>query len=442
VNACNTGIKFLKIVAMRKYTLVIICLVAGLIKVAPAFAQFPADTANETESNVIPYTLPDPLMMTNGKRVKTTDQWMKGQRPYLYHLFEENVYGRYPKQKLAARYQVREESRNALGGTAVRKQIRIFLKPADTSVHIDVLMYLPANAKGPVPVFVGLNFKGNATIQPDPNIILSNNLVFSSFETRNDDAARGSTSSRWPVKTILENGFGLVTACYSDIELDKKDRWQTGMRTTLQHELKIKPQEWGAIGAWAWGLSRIMDYLETDKDIDAKKVAVIGLSRLGKTALWAGASDTRFSIVISNESGEGGAALARRWFGETVKLMNDRFPHWFGDGYKKYNNNVFVMPVDQHELLALIAPRPLYVASAAGDLWSDPKGEFLSGWHAGEVYNLFGKKGLGTDEMPQVEQPIGNTIHYHIRKGKHDITLYDWEQYINFAKVQWGGENH
>ena len=426
---------------MRKYSLIIIYLVIGFIKATPAFAQFPADTANQTESNVIPYTLPDPLMMPNGRRVKTTDQWMKIQRPYLYHLFEENVYGRYPKQKLAARYQLREESKDALGGTAVRKQIRIFLKPGDTSVHMDVLMYLPADAKGPVPVFVGLNFKGNATIQPDPHILLSNKLVFNHFEKRNDDASRGTESSRWPVKTILENGFGVVTACYSDIELDKKDGWKTGMRTTLQNELKIKPQEWGAIGAWAWGLSRIMDYLETDKEVDAKKVAVIGLSRLGKTALWAGASDTRFSIVISNESGEGGAALARRWFGETIKLINQNFPYWFVDAYKKYNDNVFDLPVDQHELLALVAPRPLYVGSAADDLWSDPKGEFLSAWHAGEVYSLFGKKGLGTDEMPQVEQPIGNTIHYHIRKGKHDITLYDWEQYISFAKAQWGVEN-
>lgn len=426
---------------MRKCSLVIICLVFGFINAKPAFAQFPADTANETESNVIPYTLPDPLMMPNGKRVSTTDQWIKIQRPYLYHLFEQNVYGRYPTQKLAARYKLREESRKALEGMAVRKQIRIYLKPGDTSVHIDVLMYLPANAKGPVPVFVGLNFRGNATIQPDPQILLSKNLVYNRFEKSNDETARGISSSRWPVKTILENGFGLVTACYSDIELDKKDGWKTGVRTTLQNELKIKPQEWGAIGAWAWGLSRIVDYLETDKEVDAKKVAVIGLSRLGKTSLWAGASDTRFSIVISNESGEGGAALARRWFGETIKLINTSFPHWFVDEYKKYNDDVFNLPVDQHELLALMAPRPLYVASAAGDLWSDPKGEFLSAWHAGEVYSLFGKKGLGSDEMPQVEQPVGNTIRYHIRKGKHDITLYDWEQYISFAKSQWSGED-
>ena len=180
-----------------------------------------------------------------------------------------------------------------------------------------------------------------------------------------------------------------------------------------------------------------MDYLETDKNVDEKKVAVMGHSRLGKTALWAGASDRRFSLVISNESGEGGAALARRWFGETVYLINKNFPHWFVNTYKGYNHHVFDLPVDQHELLAIIAPRPLYVASAAGDLWSDPKGEFLSAWHAGEVYSLFGQKGVGTDEMPALDHPIGHRINYHVRTGKHDVTLFDWQQYIRFAKEQW-----
>jgi len=289
-------------------------------------------------------------------------------------------------------------------------------------------MYLPANSKGKAPVFVGLNFNGNAAIQNDPEILTNSN----------NKVSRGASSSRWPVKTIIENGFGLVTACYNDIEIDNKDGWKTGVRTKLQNNLKIKPEEWGAIGAWAWGLSRIMDYLETDKDIDQNKVAVMGHSRLGKTALWAGASDPRFSLVISNESGEGGAALARRWFGETVYLINKNFPHWFVDAYKSYNHNVFDLPVDQHELLALIAPRPLYVASAAGDLWSDPKGEFLSAWHAGEVYSLFGQEGVGTDEMPALDYPVGHRINYHIRTGKHDVTSFDWEQYIMFAKEQWG----
>jgi len=189
-------------------------------------------------------------------------------------------------------------------------------------------------------------------------------------------------------------------------------------------------------GAWAYGLSRIMDYFEKDKDIDAKKVALIGHSRLGKAALWAGASDQRFALVISNESGEGGAALSKRWYGETVKIINKNFPYWFGAKYKTFGDNTAALPIDAHMLLSLIAPRPLYVASAEVDKWSDPKGEFLSAREAGRVYALFGKKGIDVDSIPPVNHPVGNTVHYHIRTGKHDVTLYDWQQYLKFADEQ------
>jgi hypothetical protein len=419
-----------------KYNWLLICVSVGLVKATPAFCQFPSDT-NFTESRVIAYQLPDPLLMANGKKVKNREQWIKTRRPYVYRLFEKNVYGRYPRQAVRIRYRIRETDHNALGGIATRKQIRIFLKPNDTTVYVDVLMYLPRSAAKPVPVFLGLNFRGNATVQPDPAIFLSSHLAFPHFKQRNDDADRGKDASSWPVKEILSQGFGVVTACDGDLEEDHAGGWKTGIRTTMAGDLRIKPSEWGAIGAWAWGLSRIMDYLETDKDVNPKEVAVIGHSRLGKTALWAGASDPRFNMVISNESGEGGAALARRWYGETVKFINERFPYWFVDRYKKYNNAVDSLPVDQHELLALIAPRSLYVASAAGDKWSDPKGEFLSAVNAGPVYALFGKEGLGTREMPPLFHPVGHRIHYHIRKGKHGITLYDWQQYLRFAKEQW-----
>jgi hypothetical protein len=237
---------------------------------------------------------------------------------------------------------------------------------------------------------------------------------------------------------IIGQGFAVATAYYGDIEPDHADGWKEGLRAALSKDgdkTEWKDGEWGAIGAWAWGLSRILDYLETDKDVDAKHVAVIGHSRLGKTSLWAGAQDQRFAFVISNNSGEGGAALMRRNFGETTAVITKAFPHWFTKTYTSYAGNEAACPVDQHMLIALAAPRPIYIASAVADEWADPKGEFLSGLNAEPVYALFGKKGYGgIKEHPAIDTPVGDTIGYHIRTGKHDVTDYDWTQYLKFAK--------
>ncbi|HZZ75364.1 MAG TPA: hypothetical protein VFE04_05520 [Puia sp.] len=393
--------------------------------------------ANTDESKVPPYTLPDPLKMPDGKEVTTKEEWIKIQRPYIYHLYEKNQFGRYPLNHPPLKYRVLETDANALQGIATRRQVRIYLHPADTSIYIDLLMYLPNKIKKPVPAFVGYNFGGNQIIQSDPAILLTKNWVLNGemgvVNNKATDSSRGSSSSQWQVEEILSHGFAVATAFYGDLEADNPDGWKTGIRTTLKDVLNIQPGEWCAIGAWAYGLSRIMDYLQKDNDIDATRVALFGHSRLGKTALWAGASDPRFALVISNESGEGGAALSKRWYGETVKIITDVFPHWFVAKYKTYGDNVEALPIDAHMLLCLIAPRPLYVASAEGDQWSDPKGEFLSAKEAGRVYSLFGEHGIDVDSMPPLNHPAGDYIRYHIRDGKHDVTNYDWQQYLQFA---------
>lgn len=395
--------------------------------------SFPSNT---DESKVQSYTLPDVLKMPNGKQVTTSKDWQKIQRPYIYHLYEEYQFGRFPITKTAIRFRVLELSKNAFDGVATRKQVRIYLHPTDTTVYTDVLMYIPNNVKTP-PVFLGLNFSGNHTIATDKNIMLSGKWVFSrakgAINNHATEASRGADTASWQVRTILEKGFALATAYYGDFEPDTVTGYQTGIRTTMKNVLNIQPNEWTAMGAWAWGLHEIVDYLEKDKSIDAHKIALLGHSRLGKAALWAAASDQRIALIVSNESGEGGAAISRRWYGETVQIINAKFPHWFTAKYKLYGDSVNALPVDGHMLLSLMAPRPLYVASAEEDTWSDPKGEFLSAYEAGKVYALFGKKGLDTNVMPGLHQPVGETVRYHIRAGKHAVTVYDWNQYLEFA---------
>jgi len=399
------------------------------------------NSINYDEAKVPPYTLPDPLVAQDGTPIVNSRQWLNQQRPAMLRLFAENVYGRMPGMPKNMWFKISSVDSSALGGIAIRKQVTIFFDNGASSPSMDLLIYLPRAARRQVPVFIGLNFYGNQTINADTGIQISQRWVMNDDKLgiANNQAtqtSRGIDASKWAVEKIIRRGYGLATAYYGDLEPDYPEGWKMGVRTTMKKELSINENEWCAIGAWAWGLSRIMDYLETDEAVNAREVVITGHSRLGKACLWAAANDERFAIVVSNDSGEGGAALSKRWFGETIERINTSFPHWFISKYKEYNKHPELLPVDAHMLLSLMAPRPLYVASASEDLWADPKGEFLSAKNAEPVYALFSKKGLGVTEMPAIDQPVGETIRYHIRTGKHDFTLYDWQQYLDFADKQ------
>ena len=423
-------------------------LLFGLLTIQSATAQTNAQTRepagppgfNYDETKVAAYTLPDLMLTTSGKRVTNRAEWA-GRRAELLRLFAEHVYGKTPTQAVRLRFQTTSVDSSARNGLAIRKQVAIFVADYPQLPPIEVLLYVPKNAAKPAPVFMGLNFCGNHCVTTEADITLSTRWVSNaigevSVNNKATKKARGMQERRWPVDTILKRGYALATAYYGDIEPDHPAGWRTGIRSVLGDSARYgdsQASEWGAIGAWAWGMSRIMDYLQTDPAIDRRRVTAFGHSRIGKAAVWAGAQDERFAAVVSNESGEGGAALSRRNYGETVGRINTSFPHWFAGRYRSYNRRVADLPVDQHELLALIAPRPLYIASADGDQWSDPKGEFLGGVEAEAVYKLYGKTGLGTATFPGLNQPVGQTVRYHDRTGKHDVTDYDWAQYLRFA---------
>jgi hypothetical protein len=393
------------------------------------------------DENLVPrYELPELLTSLHGKAITTAAEWTDIRRPEILALFEENMYGRIPAELKLASFEIAESDSHAMDGRAIRKQVVLKFANEGKELRVNLLLYLPAN-KSKVPLFVGYNFNGNHAVTDDPAIRIPgawmlNEPTIGVTQNRATEQSRGSEKDRWQAEKIIAAGYGLATMYYGEVDPDKHD-FTDGVHPLLYKKGQASPGrgEWGSIAAWAWGLSRAMDYFETDADIDAARIVVMGHSRLGKTALWAGALDQRFAIVISNNSGCGGAALSRRKFGERLGGMNQYFPHWLCDNCSRFDGKENDLPVDQHMLIALIAPRPVYIASAADDLWADPFGEYLSGHYATPAYSLFGKTGLPSGDMPGINQPVMNFIGYHIRPGVHGVFAYDWDQFIRFANL-------
>jgi hypothetical protein len=419
-------------------------LLASALLSLPLVAEAQQKNVNYEEAAIGSYQLPELMGTRDGRTVQKATEWNSVRRPEVLELFESHVFGKTPPPSLWGRvaFETLSTNENALGGRAVRKLVRITLPEHPSWKGIEMMVHLPKDAKQPVPCFVGASFGGNEAVTPDTDIPLSTRWMRPGkdngvVENRSTEKTRGTEKDRWQLELAMQEGFAVATYYYGDVEPDRADGWQEGLRAVLSKDgtsTEWKEGEWGAIGAWSWGLSRLADYLQTEPAVDGKKLAVIGHSRLGKTALWTGAQDTRFGVVISNNSGEGGAALMRRNFGETTAIITKAFPHWFTKTYASYAGNEASCPVDSHMLVALAAPRAVYIASADEDRWADPKGEFLAGLHAQPVFDLFEKRGYGTAEQPASNTPVGDTIRYHLRAGKHDVTRYDWEQYLPFAR--------
>lgn len=376
---------------------------------------------NFEEGRVPPYTLPGfPSEHGDGRdaRPRAREAWVRRHRAEILELFREHVYGRSPGRPERLRFEVVEEDPRAMGGAATLKRVAVRAGHAGREHRFVLTLFLPNARRGRVPVLLLLNNR----------------------PAHNTDPTRRQRSGFWPAEEVLARGYGIAALQVAELAPDDSARYREGVIRLFEGDGSgpRRPDAWGALAAWAWGASRALDYFETDPRVDAARVAVVGHSRAGKAALWAGAEDARFALVVSNESGEGGAALSRRQFGETVARITETFPHWFAERYRTYGGREAALPVDQHMLLALIAPRALYVASADEDLWSDPRGEFLSLAAASPVYALWGDRPMTAGDMPPLDRPlVVGRRGYHIRRRAHDLTPYDWARFVDFADARW-----
>jgi hypothetical protein len=402
---------------------------------------------NYTEAKVGTYTLPDALKLNSGKPVKDAATWTEKRRPEIRKLIEDNWFGRSPGRPKDMSFEVVEQNGKAFGGKAIRRQVTIYFDKQRMGPKMDLLLYLPADAKGPVPVLLNMSFFANNLSVADPEVKVGRRWDAKARAQVSADpnstvipaAANARNTRGLRVEQFISHGIGIATFNKDDLAPDFVGSEGLGVKGLYLKRAQTKPEdgEWGAIAAWAWGASRALDYLETVPGVDSKRVVIHGVSRLGKTALWTGASDERFAMVIASCSGEGGAAIARRDYGETLAHMAapTRFPYQFAGNYAKYAGRVNEWPVDANLLVAMIAPRPLLLQTGNTDKWSDPYGEFLAAVAAGPVYELLGKKGLETTTFPAAGEPILHDLGYVMHDGGHGTVPADFDVYVRFIEM-------
>jgi hypothetical protein len=396
---------------------------------------------NYDESKAGDYVLPDALTASDGARITTARAWQTRRRPELLKLFEEQQFGRAPGKPAFLAFEVQDRNTPAFDGKATRRQVRITFTKDRSGPSIQLLIYTPAAARKPVPLLLVMGWGANGAAVDDPGVI--SNPVWNPKEKKRKPyvpaAAGGRGFGRLDVLPLIEAGFGVATFNYGDVDPDDLAGFDDGIRKLYLKpgQTRPAPDEWGSIAAWGWGISRVIDYLETDDAVDARRIAIHGVSRLGKTVMWAGARDTRVAATIASCSGEGGAAISRRNYGETIAHLTapTRYPYQFAANYAHWAGFPDRAPMDGNLLVALHAPRPLLLQTGTTDNWSDPKGEFIAAVDAGKVYGLFGKQGLGTDLIPAPATPILHDLGYLMHEGGHGTIPADWPVYIDFLKM-------
>jgi hypothetical protein len=390
-------------------------------------AKATGHVSNYSEEKIPPYTLPDPLVMAGGERITTAEQWRTKRRPEILKIYQNEIYGRVPAGAPKVTWQVTETDSSAGEGSAILKRVVGVIGEHPEAPRMSLTVYLPAKADKPVPLLLNLTF-GPA----------SGARRGTAAPTKQGAAARGRGPGGGfdPAGEVLSRGWGYASLGYNEIQPDRADRWTEGVIgvTLAEGQSRPAPDEWGTISAWAWGVSRALDYFETDSAVNAKQVAITGASRLGKTVLWAGAQDERVAAVFAVVPGEMGASLIRRDWGETLDDMAQNFSWQFAGNFQKWVGKWSDLPVDQHLLIALCAPRPVYVNGGLTDQWSDPKGEFLALVAAGPVYRLLGGKDLVVADLPPLDTPLtSGDLAFHYHSSGHTAVPADWKAFLDFA---------